>query len=37
MNSRRSLAPGGDVDHPNAGRINLQRMDRKKMKNSKNL
>jgi hypothetical protein len=37
MNSQRSPALEGYVDHPNTERINLQRMDRKKMKNMKNL
>jgi hypothetical protein len=37
INSQRRLTPGGDVNHPNARRINLQRIDGKKMKNLKNL
>ena len=37
MNSPRRPALGGDVNHPNAGRINLQRMNGKKMKNLKKL
>ena len=37
MNSQRRPAPGGDDDHPNARRINPQRMDGKKMKNLRNL
>ena len=37
MNSPRRPALGGDVDLPNAGRINLQRMNGKKMKNLKKL
>ena len=36
MNSLRRPALGGDVNHPNTRRINLQRMDGKKMKNLKN-
>jgi hypothetical protein len=37
MNSQRRPAPGGDDDHPNARRINPQRMNGKKMKNLRNL
>jgi len=37
MSSQRRPALGGDVDHPNAGRINPQRIDGKKMKNLKML
>ena len=37
MNSPRRPALGGDVDHPNAERIYLQRMNGKKMKNLKKL
>ena len=37
MNSQRRAALGGDVDHPNAKRINLQRMDGREMRNLKNL
>ena len=34
---QRRPAPGGDVDHPNAERINPQRIDGNKMKNLKKL
>ena len=37
MNSLRRPTVRGDVDHPNAGRINLQKMNGKKMKNLKKL
>ena len=37
MSSRRSLAPGGDVDHLETKRINSQIMNGKKMKNLKKL
>ena len=37
MNSPRRPALGGYIDHPNAGRINLQRMNGKKMKDLKKL
>ena len=37
MSSRRSPAPGGDVDHPEIRRINLQRMNGRKIRNLKEL
>ena len=37
MNNPRRPALGGDVNHPNAERVNLQRMNGKKMKNLKKL
>ena len=37
MNSPRRLALGGDVDHPDAKRVNSQRVDGNKMKNLKKL
>ena len=37
MNNLRRPALWGDIDHPNVGRINLQRMNGKKMKNLKKL
>ena len=37
MNSQRRPALGGDANHPNAKRINPQRIDEKKMKNLKKL
>ena len=37
MSSQRRPTLGGDANHPNVGRINPQRIDRKKMKNLKKL
>ena len=37
MSSQRSLALGGDVDHPKTRRINLQRMNGRKIRNLKEL
>ena len=37
MSSQSSPAPGGDVDHPKTRRINLQRMNGRKIRNLKEL